>query len=276
MTANLPKISYENGLNRSNASSDDRVSYYSVWLLWECMARNGNCTIDNCWRSSVACSLRQRCGFLKKQPPDDDLGLSRVRMIYRWWVYFDWDGLPSKEVGVDAFRTRCLAGMDCHQRRLKLMQSGQGRYNRVRQVSSWGKPPPLKEGDHDDNGSWCEPWGRVECTGWRTGIYNTLPDHHEMTAWWIKSAGSKVEIGPWNALGRTRSDGMIHVIRPIIPANWKRQDTYDMCVHGNSLIRILNYKSAIDSPSMSFISHLWIISSRSSLSSLSAVCSLHT
>lgn len=29
MTANLPKISRENGLNRSNASSDDRVSYYS-------------------------------------------------------------------------------------------------------------------------------------------------------------------------------------------------------------------------------------------------------
>lgn len=122
-----------------------------------------------------------------------------------------WDGLPSKKIEIDAVRTRRTTG--------------------------WGKCHPegsrhlWREGDHDDNGSWCEPWESVKCTGWRPGIYNTLPDHNEMTVWWIKAAGSKVEIGSWNALGRTRSDGMIHVIRPIIPANWKRQDTYDMYVY---------------------------------------------
>lgn len=37
---------------------------------------------------------------------------------------YDWDVLPSKEVEVDAARLRWLTGMDSHQRKLKLMQSG--------------------------------------------------------------------------------------------------------------------------------------------------------
>lgn len=38
---------------------------------------------------------------------------------------FDWDVQPSKEVGVDAARSRWLTGIDSHPRKLKLMQSGQ-------------------------------------------------------------------------------------------------------------------------------------------------------
>lgn len=156
--------------------------------------------MDNYWRSSVACSLRLRCGVLKKQPWTVSCtydmsvvsvfwqGRTAIKGSWSWWSQdkmFGGDGLPSKKIEIDAVRRGALQ---------------QGEAN---ECHPEGSRHLWKGGDHDGNGSWCEPRESVECTGWRPGIYNTLPDHYEMTAWLIKSAGSKVEIGSWNALSRT-------------------------------------------------------------------------
>lgn len=104
------------------------VAYrYSFWLLWECMARNGNCMMENCWRSSVTCSLRPRRGLLRKQPLEDP-GLSRRRIIYRhemvnaFWL--GWTAIKGSWIW-------------CSQE--KAVTTGWGKW-----VSPWGKPPPLK------------------------------------------------------------------------------------------------------------------------------------
>lgn len=147
MTAGLPNISYENGFINRLCRGVGHVSLFFL-TLWACMARNGNCTIDVFWKRFVTCVLRLKWGFWRKQPLNN-LGLSWRCMIYRHKIldvfWLGCTAIKGRWVEVDAARSSWLNGMDSHQRKLKLMQTGQdittgwGKW-----VSLWGKPPLLE------------------------------------------------------------------------------------------------------------------------------------
>lgn len=142
----------------------------------------------------------------------NNVGLYRRRMIHRHKILnVFWVGstaIKGSWAEVDVARPCWLNWMDSHQRKLKCMYGTQDRIlqqGEANECHSEGSRHLWNQGDHHDgDGSWCEPWWWVECTGCKPSISNKLPDHDDMAAWMSKFVGLKVQISPWNTLGQIR------------------------------------------------------------------------
>lgn len=150
MTAGLPEISYEYGFINPLCRGAGRVSLFLI--LWWMFSKKGSWRVGSGWSAIFG-------GKILSTTLDFLVGVWYTGT--RYWMYFDWEVLPSKEAELkfDVGRPSWLNGMNSHQRKLKLlMQTGQdittgwGKW-----VSLWGKPPPLESrwSHHDCDGSWC-------------------------------------------------------------------------------------------------------------------------